>query len=338
MDHGFSGPAHEVSYPRQMFVCSTAPGQGCTAAAAEAAASLAATALVMHRHGLEYGFTDPQPAALIERARTYLKFAETMGNDDGYNIKANPFYTSNSFQDELGWASIWLYQATGESQYLTKALEYTSTTPGWGFSWDEKTAGAQILIADALRQRIEAGETQYQDTLATLEQTIHQYLVGSWMGDALSRTPDGLTWLIEWGSLRYSMNTAFLAAVYASRLEDVELRTSLVNFASSQVAYALGNNARRGSYVVGHGANSPQEPHHRSAAGSAETFDSPAGTRPFKYTLVGALVGGPVTTDASAWEDNSYWTDDRADYIANEVATDYNAGFTGVVAKLIELR
>ena len=40
--------------------------------------------------------------------------------------------------------------------------------------------------------------------------------------------------------------------------------------------------------------------------------------------LYGALVGGPKENDAYA--------DDRGDYIANEVATDYNAGFQSLVA------
>ena len=42
------------------------------------------------------------------------------------------------------------------------------------------------------------------------------------------------------------------------------------------------------------------------------------------YQLNGALVGGPNLQDQ--------YTDDRKDHVANEVATDYNAGFQGAVA------
>ena len=42
------------------------------------------------------------------------------------------------------------------------------------------------------------------------------------------------------------------------------------------------------------------------------------------HTLNGALIAGPA-------RDGSF-TDDRSDYISNEVATDYNAGFQGAVA------
>ncbi len=50
-----------------------------------------------------------------------------------------------------------------------------------------------------------------------------------------------------------------------------------------------------------------------------------------EFILEGALVGGPKSAD-----DFDY-ADDRTDYVANEVATDYNAGFTGALAGLIEL-
>ena len=45
---------------------------------------------------------------------------------------------------------------------------------------------------------------------------------------------------------------------------------------------------------------------------------------PNPHTLYGALVGGPL-------QDGSF-TDDRTDYVSNEVTCDYNAGFQGVIA------
>jgi len=47
-------------------------------------------------------------------------------------------------------------------------------------------------------------------------------------------------------------------------------------------------------------------------------------------TLYGALVGGPGVNDE--------YTDDRGDFIHNEVATDYNAGFQGALAALQKLK
>lgn len=51
-------------------------------------------------------------------------------------------------QDELLWASVWLYKASGDGNYLN----YVLSNQGWSqavseFSWDNKFAGAQVLLA-----------------------------------------------------------------------------------------------------------------------------------------------------------------------------------------------
>jgi hypothetical protein len=62
------------------------------------------------------------------------------------------------------------------------------------------------------------------------------------------------------------------------------------------------------------------------AACDWNTFNSP---NPNYYVLTGALVGGP--------DENDNYVDDRADYIHNEVASDYNAGFQSAVAAFVML-
>ena len=105
--------------------------------------------------------------------------------------------------------------------------------------------------------------------------------------------------------------------------------TKCDNFVDAQIGYILGDTGR--SYVVGFGNNPPLRPHHRSSScpspmsspcGNAQQYD-PA---PNPQTLYGALVGGP--------DNNDNYNDDRGDYVSNEVATDYNAGFQSAVAYL----
>lgn len=57
----------------------------------------------------------------------------------------------NSVKDELLWAATWLYKASGDKKYLS----YISSNKGWSqavseFSWDNKFAGAQTLLAKVL--------------------------------------------------------------------------------------------------------------------------------------------------------------------------------------------
>jgi hypothetical protein len=57
------------------------------------------------------------------------------------------------------------------------------------------------------------------------------------------------------------------------------------------------------------------------ALGTECTWDHFNTPNPNPHTLFGALVGGPGAADD--------YVDARNDYIKNEVATDYNAGFSG---------
>lgn len=90
----------------------------------------------------------------------------------------------------------------------------------------------------------------------------------------------------------------------------------------------LGDSGR--SFVVGFGHNPPQRPHHSSSSCPSapapcdwSNFHDPS---PNAHVLKGALVGGP--------DQNDNYKDDRTNYVTNEVATDYNAGFQSAVAGL----
>ena len=75
------------------------------------------------------------------------------------------------------------------------------------------------------------------------------------------------------------------------------------------------------------GENPPQRPHHRTAHSSwVDTADEPDYHR---HILYGALVGGP--------DQNDKYVDSVADYVQNEVACDYNAGFVGALAKMYDV-
>ena len=103
-------------------------------------------------------------------------------------------------------------------------------------------------------------------------------------------------------------------------------------FTRKQIHLLLGDAGR--SYVVGFGNNPPTQPHHggascpnRPADCSWNEFNN-AGSNP--QVLYGALVGGP--------DQNGNYEDKRSDYVKNEVAVDYNAGFQSAVAGLAYLQ
>ena len=302
-DHSWWGAAEAMTMSRPSFkVTLDSPGSTVTA---EAAASLAACAVVFKDIDKAYS------EECLNHAKQLYSFAEKANSDSGYTA-ANGFYTSHSgWYDELAWAASWLYTATGDSSWLDKAkvaFNKSDSDTQWAMCWDNVSMGA------ALRLAIITEDSVYHNKI--------RENLDYWLND-ITYTPDGLAWLDSWGCLRYATTQAFLAAVYSeSNICPDNQRDTYWNFAVSQINYALGSTGQ--SYVCGYGENCPQHPHHRTSQGSyCNNMSEPSTPR---HTLFGALVGGP---DSSGRYDDSV-----SNYTTNEVACDYNAGFTGALAKL----
>lgn len=302
-DHSWWGPCEVMTMNRpSYYVDIENPG---SAVSGEAAAALAAASVIFEE-------SDPDYSALcLEHAESLYAFADETRSDDGYTA-ANGFYNSwSGFYDELSWAGAWLYIATGEQDYLDNAQSCYAQAGhdyDWSMCWDDVHIGAAVLLA---------GLTEDSSYTSAVEQHLD-----FWCND-ITYTPDGLAWLDSWGSLRYATTTGFIAAVYSTY--DVcpsDKASQYWDFAESQCNYALGSSGR--SYVVGFGENPPEHPHHRTAQGSyCDNMNEPSSHR---HTLYGALVGGP---DAAG-----NYNDTVSDYTANEVACDYNAGFTGLLSMM----
>lgn len=314
-DHSWWGPAEVMQMERPSYkVDSANPG---STVSAEAAAALAAAAAVFAKSNPTYS------AECLKHAKELFTFADTTKSDSGYTA-ANSFYTSYSgFYDELSWAGVWLYLASGDNAYLNKAESYVGnwgTEPQsstiaykWAQNWDDVHYGADLLLA-----RI-TGKDIYKQSM---EMHLDFWTTG-YNGNRVSYTPKGLAWLDSWGALRYATTTAFLASVYADWSGCTAGKVSTYKtFAKQQVDYALGSTGR--SFEVGFGVNAPKRPHHRTAHSS--WADSQTVPNYHRHTIYGALVGGPG-------KDDSY-TDDISNYVNNEIACDYNAGFVGALAKL----
>lgn len=310
-DHGWWGAAECVEYRMDRpsyFVDAQHPGSAVTG---ETAASLAICSML---------FKTEDPAfseECLQHAMALYAFADKYKSDAGYTA-ANGFYDSwSGYYDELSWAAVWLYRATGDANYLSKAKEYypkANQDFNWAFCWDDVHIGAAVLLAQ------ETGEQTYT---SAVEKHLDFWSCGTASGERITYTPKGLAWLDSWGSLRYATTTSFVAAVYSeSEVCTASKKEVYWDFAVSQANYALGDTGF--SYQIGFGDSYPVNPHHRTAQGSyCDNMNEPGTSR---HILVGALVGGPDASDG--------YTDVVSDYCANEVACDYNAGFTGLMAKL----
>ncbi|WP_433306586.1 glycoside hydrolase family 9 protein [Actinoplanes sp. CA-030573] len=318
-DHKWWGPAEVMPMARPSYKIDASCGG--SDLAGETAAAMAASSMVFRATDAAYA------DRLLSHAKQLYTFADTVRKAYSDCITdAQAFYKSwSGYQDELVWGAIWLYRATNDATYLAKAeSEYdklgtepqtTTHSYKWTIAWDNKQFGAYVLLANL------TGKQKYIDDA---NRWLDWWTVGV-NGDKVRYSPGGEAVLDSWGSLRYAANTAFAALVYSDRTTDSVRKARYHDFAVRQINYDLGDNPRQSSYVIGFGANSPRNPHHRTAHGSWwDNINTPAGTR---HVLYGALVGGPSTNDDA-------YTDTRDNYVMNEVATDYNAGFTSALARL----
>ncbi|WP_411990818.1 glycoside hydrolase family 9 protein [Agarivorans sp. DSG3-1] len=323
IDHAWWGSAEVMQMERPSYKIDAAnPGSDL---AGETAAALAAISMV-------FAESDPvYSATLLDHAKQLYSFADNYrGKYSDAITDAKAFYNSwSGYQDELVWGAIWLYRATNDVAYLDKAkLEYPNLgnegqteyrAYKWGQAWDDKSYGSYVLLAKL------TGEQVYQDDA---ERWLDYWTTG-FNGEKIAYTPGGLAFLDVWGAARYTSNTSFLALIYSDFLKANALAptkaATYYDFAKSQLDYILGDNPLNISYQIGYGSYHPTKPHHRTAHGAwADSLSShPVENR---HLLIGALVGGPGKDDSYA--------DDRGDYYKNEVATDYNAGFTSALARL----
>ena len=298
--------------------------------AAEAAATLASSSIIFRSTDAAYA------DRLLDNAKALFRFAyQYQGVYSNAIPDSASTYGSKNFNDDLAWGAVWLHKAIkasggsvndpliwGNNQtYLQIAKSTNTSLTKWTQTWADKQYGTAVLLAQE--------DPSYDKT--SLEKWLNYWTVKG--ATSVPYTTGGLAVINGWGSLRYSANTAFLAGIYSDTVQDYNGRYS--DFSKTQIDYILGNNPRGSSYMVGFGNTYSRNVHHRSA----QLNNNPAytGTNgwslfnnnvPNQNILYGALVGGPGSVNDFDYQDTV------TDYRRNEVALDYNAGFTGVLARL----
>jgi endoglucanase len=329
-DHQYWGPAevNPVARPSSAITASC----GGSDLAAEAAAALASSSLVFRTSDAKYS------AELLTEAQGLWNFANTDRGDYSSCItSAQGFYNSFSgYWSQLVEGAIWLYKATGSSNWLSTAESDYANLPlasqstlheyAWTTNWDDDSFSDYILLAEL------TGGRQY---ITDAEDYLDWWTTG-FDGAKVSYSPGGEAFLNQWGSLRYSADAAFTALEFSGYLTasglDATRAATYRNFAVGQIDYILGDNPNSESYEVGYtddGKNSawPQQPHNSTAHGAwSDNLTTPAQTRHVDY---GLLVGGPTSA-------NDQFQDVRSEYQYTEGALDYNALFSGALAALTQ--
>ena len=335
LDHSYWGPPelYPPSIPRPAdFATVESPG---TDVCASTAAALATSYLI---------FKDSDP----DYAKECLKVAKAQydfANEYRGMSKGDGYYTSAYYEDELAWAAVWLYECTGNMDYIDDIASidsdgyytgylgkiipenfntntwYNTWTHCWDAVWSGVFLRLNVLFPDDERwdffsrwnvEYHSAGKAKHTDPHDVNYDTT---------------SPAGYIMINGWGSARYNTAAQLCALTYQKHHPE---RTDFGEWAKGQMEYIMGRNPMGYSYIVGYGYEKglpfAQHPHHRAAHGSKTlSMNDPLVHR---HILWGALVGGPDKDD--------YHQDVTTDFVYNEVAVDYNAAFVGACAGLYE--
>lgn len=341
-DHSCWDRPEDMTEKRPLIQVNTsAPG---TEVAAETAAAMASASLVFKKSDPTYSDT------LLKHAKQLFSFADKYRVSYSESIpEVQAFYNSTGFGDELLWAAGWLYHATGDKTYLNYVTgdngeEFAEFgKPSW-FSWDNKLAGAQVLLSRLTFFGGNTGNSGLQKYRKTAEAVMCGLLPKSPTATD-SRTKSGLIWISEWNALQHPVASAFLAVLYSDYM--LTSRTAKITcdgdsfkpadirkFAISQVEYVLGNNPMEMSFLVGYGDKYPEYVHHRGASIPANA--KPSCSDGFKYlkssdpnpnVATGALVGGPFL--------NETYRDVRDNAMQAEPSTYNSAVLVGLLSSLV---
>lgn len=316
-DHAYWGPPELYTGPRPHYTWNLET-QPASDLAGAVAAALAATALVCK------GDAAYAARALKHARELYEVGARVQGTYSNTHAHVTHVYKSSTYKDDLALAATLLWRATKEDAYLEQAKAFRAArdfNPNSFLSWDSVGVLSAILL--------DGWGHGSPETTAHIDRFLGDWQEGR---NGFRYTPKGLCIapLGGWGNLRYSTTAAFghlLCAKFSAAR-----RPAALAFARQQVDYALGLAGSGRSFVVGFGKNPPVRPHHRAAScppgkSGWQYYESAA---PNPHVIAGALVGGPKGPGDD-------YQDDRKDFQQNEVALDFNAGFTGALAGLLQL-
>ncbi|MCI5806847.1 MAG: glycoside hydrolase family 9 protein [Clostridium sp.] len=236
-------------------------------------------------------------------AKALFEFAKNTSDKKVAECKGG-FYTSSKWEDEYCLAAALLYDITKDETYAT---EYRNNNNNSGnvskpYDWDNAYQAAAFYAP--------GGSSQLQE-------------MQNWFNGIANANKTQYYCSSQWGSARYNCNVQLMMLLY-DKIQNTDTYDAWCRY---QMSIILGNNVKKRNLVCGYNTNSPKKPHHRAASGYSgwDEFNSDATE---KYTLYGALCGGPSSNDFTTYNDSV------RDSTTNEVTLDYNAGLVGAAAAL----
>lgn len=248
------------------------------------------------------------------------------------------------------WGAAWMFRATRENTYLQYLIQNGNALGGTtltaqALSWDNKYAGAQVLLAQSVLLQNQKGLQGYKDRADNFICSILPRAISP--TNQLQYTPGGMLFYMGQLNLQYVTTASFLLTNYARYLATARQTVNcggrqvtpaeLFSVAQQQTDYILGKNPRGLSYMIGFGNSYPTHVHHRAASlpsifsqpgkiGCQQGFQWFNSPNPDVNVAMGAIIGGP--------DQNDNIVDTRSNFAQMEPATYVNAAIVGVLTEL----
>ncbi|GAC1515887.1 MAG: glycoside hydrolase family 9 protein [Gemmatimonadaceae bacterium] len=309
---------HEAVSPRYVV-------QKSTGATLDFAAVAAHAAVVARRYPVQLpGLADSLTRAARHAWTWARQHPDSLYDQPRLNLRFTPAintgaYGDRDLRDEFQWAAAELYLATREDSFFVAAGPLDppgADVPGWP---SVRTLGLYSLLAHRRDLSDVVDTTALAQRLISLARDLKARADSSAYGVPMVRQN------FVWGSnaIAASQGNVLLHAFHLSG-DSAYLRTAVAT-----LDYLLGRNATGYSFVTGHGAKTPQAPHHRPS--SSDSVAAP---------VPGLLVGGPNPgrQDRCAGYPSLLpalaYLDAACSYASNEVAINWNAPLTYLAAAI----
>ncbi|KAL1531953.1 Esterase/lipase/thioesterase [Salvia divinorum] len=310
--------------------------------AGETAAALAAASIVFRSRDPAYS------RLLLSRAIKVFEFADRHRGAYSSSLEhaVCPFYCDvNGYQDELLWGAAWLHKASRRRVYREYIVRNEVVLRAGDsineFGWDNKHAGINVLLS---KEVLMGRSNDLRSFQMNADGFICSLLPGI-SNPQVQYSPGGLIFKAGGSNMQHVTSFSFLLLAYSNYLSHANHAVTcpqttaspalLKRLAKRQVDYILGDNPLGMSYMVGYGRRYPERIHHRGSS-LPSVHAHPAriackeGSRyylspnPNPNVLVGAVVGGPNSSDA--------FPDSRPFFQESEPTTYINAPLVGLLA------
>lgn len=281
-------------------------------------------AAVMARASVIYAEYDAEFAATCKAAaEDAYKYLTT--NEDTLTGFVNPEeivtgeYPDGKFYDEIFWAAMELYLATGDTSYLDKAKDVYEANEIKGLGWaDIGYYGMYSYLTsdEALQTDAELAQKFIDSIVAECDTNIGLAEKDAYFISLARSYP--------WGSNMTVANHGILYHMAYKFTGDAKYNS----YAQQQLNYLLGTNPLGYCYVTGYGSFSPEHTHHRPS-------------QVLGQTMPGMLVGGPNTNAddpyakavLSSSTGGMCYVDNDSCYSTNEITIYWNSPLIYLLAQ-----